>query len=232
MAKSPAKRKHTDSAAAVAKLKKLFASKRNDLAWHHEFGRLVDVLTSERKYRASKINELVELLSGKKSQAVMQLLYAARDFSQTYPKRELGTLKGLSFTHVRKLLTVKDEKRRDWYRQQCQKNNWSFRQLDAKVKEIFGKRSQGGRPFAEVKVAPREALSNMLSLRDMWQSKCAPKLEQNLERLAKRINRRQPDDELVSLVDAGCTALDALCAAVQDARTKLRKVKGTRKLSR
>ncbi len=162
------------SAAAVAKLKKLFANKRSDLAWHHEFGRLVDVLTPERKYRASKINELVELLSGKKSQAVMQLLYAARDFSRTYPKRELGTLKGLSFTHVRKLLTIENKKQRDLYRQQCQKNNWSFRQLDAKVKEKFGKRSQGGRPFVEVKVVgPLAALRNMIWLQDMWENKCA-----------------------------------------------------------
>ncbi len=36
-------------------------------------------------------------------------------------------------------------------------------------------------------------------------------------------------DELISQVDAACTALDELYAAAQDARTKLRKIKGTRK---
>ncbi len=175
MAKSPAKYKRTDSTAAVAKLKEMFANKRSDLAWHHEVGRLVDVLRPERRYRASKINELVELLSGKKSQAATQLLYAARDFSRTYPKRALGTLKGLTFTHVCRLLTVENAQRRDWYRMQCQKHQWKSRQLDAKIKEEFGKRSQGGRPFVEVKmVGPLAALRNMLWLRDMWENKCAP----------------------------------------------------------
>jgi hypothetical protein len=54
-------------------------------------------------------------------------------------------------------------------------------------------------------------------------------LEQNQDRLAKRMSR-QPDDELVKLVDGACTALDDLHAAVKDARTKLRQAKSAAKV--
>ena len=155
---------------------------------------MVDALAPERKSRAGNIKELVERPGGKVTE---QLLYRARNFSRGYTEQELDTLQGLTITHALKLLTVKDKKRRDRFRQQCQKNNWSFDELDAQIKEKLGKRSQGGRPFVEAKEAgPHAALGNMLKLRDMWQNKCAPKLEQNLKRITKQM-KQHPDDELV-----------------------------------
>jgi hypothetical protein len=80
------------------------------------------------------------------------------------------------------------------------------------------------------KLGPKAALSNLLWLRDAWQKKFGPSLEQNLEPLAKRMSRRQPDDALVSQVNAACTALDDLNAEIKKAGAKLRKVKRTRKV--
>ena len=228
MAKSPAKPANFDKATR-AKLRKLIAHKSSDLAWHYAVGQLVEELAPQGENNFGKMKALVELIDGKGKRVPTDALNAARDFSRSVPKEELGTLEGLSFAHVGKLLTIKGKKRRDWYREQCQAKKWPFRKLDAMIKEEFGKKSRGGRPFVEVKgIGPTVALNNVLWLRDAWQKKFAPALEQNLEPLAKKL-RGKSAEKYSEQVDETCTALDELCAAAQDAREKLGTLKKIRK---
>ena len=57
-------------------------------------------------------------------------------------------------------------------------------------------------------------------LRDSWQKKHRPALEQNLEQLAERMAGKA-GDVLVGLVDEACVALGELPAEIEDARMKL-----------
>jgi hypothetical protein len=234
MAKNTVKRKSTDDSKTVARLKELkdlLAHKRSDLKWHHAVGRLVaQFVPTKAAYGEEKMPALLDLLgisANKEVRAVAQVpLYAARNFYLKY-KNGLSSLKGLEYGHASILAGIKDERIRAKYQGLCQEHEWSLRELRARIQEDLGKRSLGGRKFGGLqKVGPRASLLRILWLRKAALNRCVPALEQNLERLAKRVSRR-PDDKLVSLVDATCTALDEMLEAVRDVRTKLKKVKQT-----
>jgi hypothetical protein len=218
----------------LARLQKLVDQKRSDLDWHHAVGRLVGELLPDRGYRKGEMEGLVDLLKRNGAKVSRVPLSNARDFARKYSERDLPTLQGLTFNHLCRLFVVQDHNRRDWYRDQCQKNNWSSRQLSEKIYEEFGRRSKGGHRLKKLppgklkKVGPKAALHRMIWLRDVALNRCVPMLEQHRARLAKRMSR-QTDDELVALVDEACSALDELHKAVTEARTKLRQVKSAAK---
>jgi hypothetical protein len=212
----------------LARLQTLIDRKRNDLASHYEVGQLVKELVPNRNYGRKK--KLVELLVDSSKKVSFTLLYTARDFAKKYRKQDLPKLDGLSFAHVARLLRIRGPKRRNWYRQECQKHGWSTRQLSTKVYEAFGKRSKSYRPFKEgdEQISPLAALLKVLWLRDAAINQCMPMLEHSYDRLPKQMSR-QPDGKFADLVADACTALDALNVAVKDARTPLGLAKGRAK---
>jgi hypothetical protein len=217
--------------AKLAQLQKLIDKKRSDLEWHHAVGRLVEDLLPGRDYGRKK--KLIEVLGGKSKNVSATSLFNARDFAGKYSEQDLPTLQGLTFNHVCRLFPVPDN-RREWYREQCQKNRWSSRQLTEKINEEFDRQSEGGRSLKELpleklkKVGPKAALRLVPRLRDMAVNRCVPMLAQNEARLAKRMSRRS-DDELVALVNKACSALDELHKEVTKARTMLRQIKSAGK---
>jgi hypothetical protein len=213
----------------LAQLQKLVDEKRSDLDWHHAVGRLLEELLPDRGYRKRKMEKLVKRLGGKNKKVSAAALYTAREFTRKYTARELRTLRGLTFAHVRRLIVIEDDGQRERYRQQCQKHGWSCRHLQAKIYERFGKRSEGFKRFKKVeKVGPKAALRKVLWLRDVTVKQLVPMLEQNHD-LASQMSQRS-DDDLRKLVSAACSALDELHSAVKEARTKLRQARTAAKI--
>jgi hypothetical protein len=224
MAKLPVKSGSSDPSKTVAKLKELFANKRSDLAWHHEVGRLVDQIVSERSHGKTGVPNLAEQLGEKEN-----FIYKLLAFVRLYDETDVPKLDGLTFGHVTHLLSVKNATLRDEFRQQCQQHRCSVVKLLAAITERLGTRSRGGRPVSTpTKVGPSTALRTTIRLSDSWQQKCVPALEENLTVLAKRM-KRKPDEDLVKLVDDTCIALDKLHAAVREARTKLTAIRAASK---
>jgi hypothetical protein len=224
MAKSPARLGSTGKPQTIAKLQKLLANKQSDLAWHHEVGRLVDQIVPERTYNQAEIVRLAEQVGEGRD-----FVYKVLAFARLFRERDLPTLNGLTFGHVKALLGVKDAKLRDRLRQQCQQHEWTNRQLWIAVQELLGKRSQGGRPVNKpTKLGPLPALRTIVRDSKAWQRQCVPALERNLKSLAKRL-KRQPDEELLQLVGETCTALSQLQAAAEQSLKRLKGIRAANK---
>lgn len=59
-----------------------------------------------------------------------------RQFYLTYPKRHTLCTQ-LSWSHYRVLMRIDDEKRRNWYTEECAKSGWSVRQLERQINTLF-----------------------------------------------------------------------------------------------
>lgn len=59
-----------------------------------------------------------------------------RQFYLTYPKR-YTLCSELSWSHYRILMRIDDEKRRNWYTEECAKSGWSVRQLERQINTLF-----------------------------------------------------------------------------------------------
>lgn len=59
-----------------------------------------------------------------------------RQFYLTYPKR-YTLCSELSWSHYRILMRIDDEKRRNWYTEECAKSGWSVRQLESQINTLF-----------------------------------------------------------------------------------------------
>ncbi len=59
-----------------------------------------------------------------------------RQFYLTYPKR-YTLCSELSWSHYRILMRIDDEKRRNWYTEECAKSRWSVRQLERQINTLF-----------------------------------------------------------------------------------------------
>ena len=59
-----------------------------------------------------------------------------RQFYLTYPKR-YTLCSVLSWSHYRILMRIDDEKRRNWYTEECAKSGWSVRQLERQINTLF-----------------------------------------------------------------------------------------------
>ena len=59
-----------------------------------------------------------------------------RQFYLAYPKR-YTLCSELSWSHYRILMRIDDEKRRNWYTEECAKSGWSVRQLERRINTLF-----------------------------------------------------------------------------------------------
>lgn len=59
-----------------------------------------------------------------------------RQFYLAYPKR-YTVCSELSWSHYRVLMRISDEKRRNWYTEECAKSCWSVRQLERQINTLF-----------------------------------------------------------------------------------------------
>ena len=59
-----------------------------------------------------------------------------RQFYLKYPKR-YTLCSELSWSHYRILMRIDDEKRRNWYTEECAKSGWSVRQLERQINTLF-----------------------------------------------------------------------------------------------
>lgn len=62
-----------------------------------------------------------------------------RQFYLNYPKRHTLCTE-LSWSHYRILMRISDEKRRNWYTEECAKSGWSVRQLERQINTFFYER--------------------------------------------------------------------------------------------
>lgn len=217
MATRPLQRKSLERAVRK-RLKELGEIERRDLAWYHEVGRLVHELFPTREHGQGQMAALAADLG----YISLPTLRNVHQFSQTYREQDLARLRHIPWSHVRFLLTIKDPKRRNWYREQCQRHAWPLRLLESKVREEFGKRRAGGRAYRrDTDVGPRVALDRLLKLRQVYQIKFLEPLEQNLVPLAKQI-KQHSDEDLTVLLDRACAALQELRLAMREALSNLR----------
>lgn len=63
-------------------------------------------------------------------------LRSMRQFYLAYPKRHTLCAE-LSWSHYRILMRIDDEKRRNWYTEECAKSGWSVRQLECQNNTLF-----------------------------------------------------------------------------------------------
>ncbi len=63
-------------------------------------------------------------------------LRCMRQFYLAYPKRRTLCAE-LSWSHYRVLMRISDEKRRNWYTEECAKSCWSVRQLERQINTLF-----------------------------------------------------------------------------------------------
>ena len=63
-------------------------------------------------------------------------LRSMRQFYLAYPKRHMLCAE-LSWLHYRILMRIDDEKRRNWYTEECAKSGWSVRQLERQINTLF-----------------------------------------------------------------------------------------------
>ena len=188
-------------------------------------GRQVQALLSNYAYGTGKMDKLVEQLKRGNRIVSTAALYNAQVFSRTYPKSELPKLLGLKFSQVSWLVSIDDSERRDWYRSECLKQKWSSRQLQAQIREEFGKRSSGGAPFTNVvPLGPRTALGRWVWLRDACQNKCVPEFVKHLKQLGVG-KRGKIDPKTLELIQEANCALTDLSKAVKDAQSKLCEVR-------
>lgn len=218
----------------MAELKELLEHKRDDLEWHHAVGRLIHSMLKGAAYGEKRMATLLKELGYATHQ--QNKLYEKAKLYGFYPHaRDFAKLCGLSYGQVSVLITMdkdEDKEDRERFRKACRQHKWSVKKLQEKVKERFGKRSSGGQRFEKEKdVGPRAALQRIQKLHDEAAQKVFPPLDQNLQRLAKRLSRKA-NEELAKEVDAACGALKALQAAAAAGRKKLesiRKHKASRK---
>lgn len=62
-----------------------------------------------------------------------------RQFYRAYPNR-YTLCSELSWSHYRVLMRIPDDKRRDWYTDECAKSGWSVRQLERQINTMFYER--------------------------------------------------------------------------------------------
>lgn len=62
-----------------------------------------------------------------------------RQFYQCYPIRNTVCAE-LSWSHYRVLMRIPDDKRREWYTDECAKSGWSVRQLERQINTMFYER--------------------------------------------------------------------------------------------
>lgn len=62
-----------------------------------------------------------------------------RQFYQAYPIRHTVCTE-LSWSHYRILMRISDDKRREWYTNECAKSGWSVRQLERQINTMFYER--------------------------------------------------------------------------------------------
>ncbi|MBQ7002823.1 MAG: DUF1016 family protein [Oscillospiraceae bacterium] len=62
-----------------------------------------------------------------------------RQFYQAYPIRHTVCTE-LSWSHYRILMRISDDKRREWYTEECAKSGWSVRQLERQINTMFYER--------------------------------------------------------------------------------------------
>lgn len=119
-------------------------------------------------------------------------LKTMRQFYVYYPKGH-ALRDQLSWTHRRKLLTVKDETARNYYINECVVENWSTRQLERQINTMFYERMLASRNKEKVKneiqtsapktLAPREIIRDPFILEFLGIKQGEHFLEGNLEQM-------------------------------------------------
>ena len=224
-----AKKEKLLSNPALAKLSILLANKRNTLRWHHDAGRLVAKCApgGKGRYKQKQVENLVKALSTT-IEVSDRFLILLRKFAITYPSpRDLAALKGLDWSHITCLLSIKLVKRRDRFQTDCLNHGWSYRKLRHEVMQTEGRRKQRNVKLKSPKSSRSDvAFPQMLQLTEKWLK--AAKVWLNPVSIRK--HKRPTDDELLSLIDDMIESLGKLSVdvsgkqkALVDLQNELRK---------
>jgi predicted nuclease of restriction endonuclease-like (RecB) superfamily len=104
-----------------------------------------EIIKSERaEYGKQIVNSLSAQLTQKYSKGYSpQNLWYMVQLYETYPILHAlrGEFKGLSWTHIRILLPIKDNLKRQFYATVCQKEQWSTRTLDERIGTMLYERT-------------------------------------------------------------------------------------------
>lgn len=116
-----------------------------NLYWH--IGKSIKeeiIKTARAEYGKQKIQSLSEGLTQKygKGYSSQNLWYMTQLYEE-YPILHAlrGEFNGLSWTHIRTLLPVKDKLKREFYAVLCRKEHWSTRTLDGRVGSMLYERT-------------------------------------------------------------------------------------------
>jgi hypothetical protein len=187
-----------------AKLNEILAKPGTDVFWYHRVGSCLLILNEVSPYKSYWVRDAARTTGLHRSTFFRAMLLA-----ELYSVDELQSLKHLSWTALRALVTVRDDKLRRKLQQQAEKQRWSVRRLQWEINIQRGKRpSHGGRkrqPEGEGRDLRRLAKATREwqgFVKDVWPG----------ERLRKR---RPNGKQLAVLVDRAFEAMTTLLQAVE-----------------
>ena len=209
------------------RLKALLENPSVDLKWYYQLGKLVAAIAPSHQaavhYGHAKIETLVDRY-GKLRPGLSNLLHGARHFATVYRRADLPRLRELSWSHVARLASIDDAKKRQGLERRCLANNWTVSQLQFHCLEALGRRS-GGRTTAKPieDVGPVSTLSETIRLTDAWLQSYERRIEPDDSSL-KRAVRSKHRPELRALVSKAIEGITRLQGAVEQSRKKLQKL--------
>ena len=107
------------------------------------FNRIAGLIEQARKRVATTINEEMVLLYWNIGKAVREEIIKSKraEYGKQIVPALSGEFKKLSWTHIRTLLPIKDNLKREFYVTLCQKEQWSTRTLQDRINTMLYERT-------------------------------------------------------------------------------------------
>ena len=199
----------------LRQLERLLREPTHDLHWYHRLGEsVIELVPADRghKYGQGRIDALAEQVRGLLPNP-FNILRRARLFAQTYRRSELGRLRGVPWSQAALLAGVPDEETRRRLERACKRHHLSYKALQERLRERYGKRSPGrSEPRAIHDAGPLSALRGISSATTEWQRSYEARLRSPKSPLRK-IASKKPTAELQALLQTTLEQLKELGAA-------------------
>ncbi len=162
----------------------------------------------DSRYGAGTVNRIAEVLGLKRS-----ILDKLRCFAEAFDQEQVEQFAGarlpggeaLSWSHVRALLAVQDEKKRARLLERTKAEGWTSARLEAAIRDLKGGKARGGgrRPLAPATL--EDLVLQMGQLLDGWENRHEQvwsKQEHSLAALVRRLPARKVNQKTVGMLSA------------------------------